>query len=180
MKFPHDDDVVYLAHCYPYTYSDLQDYLSEISSHPVKSSFSSVRLLCKSLAGNNVYYVTITSPIAPGEIKVIESSLIGQLLFSLSDNKCCIKRLIDIFYSYLTTYLIFMNDTWWINYSSVAWQNVISITFKYILFIQFKNSKYMLFMETPRHLKENNVEDRKKGCHLLVNRKLVIGVSVTR
>nr|CAH7714911.1 unnamed protein product [Callosobruchus chinensis] len=69
VKFPHDDDDVYLAHCYPYTYSDLQDYLSELSSHPVKSTFSTVRLLCKTLAGNNVYYVTITSPTASGDTK---------------------------------------------------------------------------------------------------------------
>ncbi|CAH1973718.1 unnamed protein product [Acanthoscelides obtectus] len=69
VKFPHEDDEVYLAHCYPYTYSDLQDYLSELCSHPVKSTFSTVRLLCKTLAGNNVYYVTITSPSTPGDAK---------------------------------------------------------------------------------------------------------------
>ncbi|XP_023311172.1 cytosolic carboxypeptidase Nna1-like isoform X2 [Anoplophora glabripennis] len=69
VKFPHDDDEVYLAQCYPYTYSDLQDYLSEIATHPIKSTFSSVRLLCKSLAGNNIYYVTITSPAISGENK---------------------------------------------------------------------------------------------------------------
>lgn len=71
MEFPHDDDEVYLAHCYPYTYSDLEDYLTELSNHPIKSSFTTIRLLCKSLAGNNVHYVTITSPPIPGEIKVI-------------------------------------------------------------------------------------------------------------
>lgn len=70
VKFPHDDDMVYLALCYPYTYTDLQDYLTELASHPVKSTFSTVRLLCKSLAGNNVYYVTVTSPPVPGENKV--------------------------------------------------------------------------------------------------------------
>ncbi|XP_023013150.2 nna1 carboxypeptidase isoform X2 [Leptinotarsa decemlineata] len=69
VKFPHDDDEIYFAHCYPYTYSDLQDYLSELSSHPVKSTYSTVRLLCKSLAGNNVFYVTITSPVVQGETK---------------------------------------------------------------------------------------------------------------
>lgn len=26
-EFPHDDDCVYIAHSYPYTYTDLQDYL---------------------------------------------------------------------------------------------------------------------------------------------------------
>ncbi|KAJ8930142.1 hypothetical protein NQ314_017087 [Rhamnusium bicolor] len=60
VTFPHDDDEVYLAHCYPYTYADLQDYLSELSSHPIKSSYSTVRLLCKSLA-------VITARVHPGE-----------------------------------------------------------------------------------------------------------------
>jgi hypothetical protein len=30
IEFPHDDDQVYLAHCYPYTYTDLQDYLIQM------------------------------------------------------------------------------------------------------------------------------------------------------
>ncbi|XP_018336175.1 cytosolic carboxypeptidase Nna1-like [Agrilus planipennis] len=60
-EFPHDDDVCYFAYSYPYTYSDLQDYLLELSNDPYKSSFTTLRLLCKTLAGNNVYYITITS-----------------------------------------------------------------------------------------------------------------------
>ncbi|XP_057659517.1 cytosolic carboxypeptidase 2-like isoform X4 [Diorhabda carinulata] len=67
VKFPHDDDEVYLAQSYPYTYSDLQDYLLDLSTHPVKSTFTTIRLLCKTLAGNNVQYVTITSSSVPGE-----------------------------------------------------------------------------------------------------------------
>uniref|UniRef100_A0A8D8LG76 Cytosolic carboxypeptidase NnaD n=2 Tax=Cacopsylla melanoneura TaxID=428564 RepID=A0A8D8LG76_9HEMI len=62
LTLPYDDDEVYLAHCYPYTYSDLQDYLLKLQNHPVKSTFSSLRLLCRSLAGNSVYYLTITAP----------------------------------------------------------------------------------------------------------------------
>ncbi|CAH3994046.1 unnamed protein product [Pieris brassicae] len=62
IEFPHSDDAVYLAHCYPYTYSDLQEYLSRLQAHPVKSTFSKLRLLCRTLAGNNVYYLTITAP----------------------------------------------------------------------------------------------------------------------
>jgi hypothetical protein len=27
MKFPYDDDLVHLAHCHPYTYTDLQNQL---------------------------------------------------------------------------------------------------------------------------------------------------------
>ncbi|XP_050303147.1 cytosolic carboxypeptidase Nna1-like isoform X2 [Anthonomus grandis grandis] len=69
VTFPHDDDEVYLAHCYPYTYSDLQDHLAEIRAHPVKQTYSTVRLLCRSLAGNDVYFVTITSPQVPGDLK---------------------------------------------------------------------------------------------------------------
>ena len=30
ITFPHDQDTVYLAYCYPYTYSDLQVYLKEL------------------------------------------------------------------------------------------------------------------------------------------------------
>ena len=34
----------------------------EIQRHPVKSKYCKLRLLCRSLAGNNVYYLTVTSP----------------------------------------------------------------------------------------------------------------------
>lgn len=68
LEFPHENDTVYIAHCYPYTYSDLQDYLMEMSSHPIKSTFTTLRLLCKTLAGNNVYYITITSPQNPERV----------------------------------------------------------------------------------------------------------------
>ncbi|XP_071056316.1 cytosolic carboxypeptidase 2-like isoform X3 [Onthophagus taurus] len=69
LEFPHDDDAIYLAHSYPYTYSDLQNYLQELTTHPIKSTFSNLRLLCKTLAGNNVYYITITSPQVTGDQK---------------------------------------------------------------------------------------------------------------
>ncbi|XP_043267554.1 cytosolic carboxypeptidase 2-like [Venturia canescens] len=69
ITFPHDQDTVYLAHCYPYTYTDLQEYLSRISSDPVKTKFTKLRLLCRTLAGNNVYYLTITAPTYNEECK---------------------------------------------------------------------------------------------------------------
>lgn len=34
----------------------------DIQKHPIKSKFCKLRLLCRSLAGNNVYYLTVTSP----------------------------------------------------------------------------------------------------------------------
>ncbi|XP_014240982.1 cytosolic carboxypeptidase Nna1 isoform X2 [Cimex lectularius] len=62
LEFPYDDDCVFVAHNYPYTYTDLQEYLIKLQNHPVKSAYTKLRLLCKSLAGNNVYYLTVTDP----------------------------------------------------------------------------------------------------------------------
>lgn len=61
LQFPYDSDTCYLAHCYPYTYSQLQRYLRCISSNPAVASYCTLRVLCHSLAGNAVYVVTITS-----------------------------------------------------------------------------------------------------------------------
>lgn len=41
----------------------------EIKKHPVKSKFCKLRLLCRSLAGNNVYYLTVTAPTQDEERK---------------------------------------------------------------------------------------------------------------
>lgn len=67
VEFQNENDTVYFAHSYPYTYSDLQDYLMNIQRHPVKSKFCKLRLLCRSLAGNNIYYLTVTAPSTPEE-----------------------------------------------------------------------------------------------------------------
>ncbi|XP_077280921.1 uncharacterized protein LOC143907805 [Temnothorax americanus] len=69
ISFPHDRDVVYLAHCYPYTYTDLQEYLGKIVADPAKTRFAKLRLLCRSLAGNGVYYLTITAPTNDEEVR---------------------------------------------------------------------------------------------------------------
>ncbi|XP_057185932.1 cytosolic carboxypeptidase 2 isoform X1 [Triplophysa rosa] len=62
IEFPYDSDTCYLAHCYPYTYSDLQRYLREVISDPVRAAHCKLRVLCRSLAGNAVYVLTITAP----------------------------------------------------------------------------------------------------------------------
>ncbi|XP_075611643.1 cytosolic carboxypeptidase 2 [Balearica regulorum gibbericeps] len=62
MRFPHDGDTCFFAHSYPYTYSDLQRYLRALAGDPVRSRYCMVRALCRSLAGNTVYLLTITSP----------------------------------------------------------------------------------------------------------------------
>ncbi|KAM6383729.1 cytosolic carboxypeptidase 3 isoform 3-T3 [Alca torda] len=67
LQFPHDLDTCYFAHCYPYTYSNLQEYLVAISKDPVKSTFCKIHILCHSLAGNIVYVLTITNPPESGK-----------------------------------------------------------------------------------------------------------------
>ncbi|KAF4524535.1 hypothetical protein B566_EDAN002808 [Ephemera danica] len=69
LEFPYDFDTVYLAHCYPYTYSALQDYLLALQNHPIKSTFTKLRLLCRSLAGNNKKKpaVVVSARVHPGE-----------------------------------------------------------------------------------------------------------------
>ncbi|KAL6474362.1 hypothetical protein MHYP_G00179230 [Metynnis hypsauchen] len=62
LQFPYENDTCYLAHCYPYTYSSLQCYLHGVISDPAKAAYCKVRVLCRSLAGNSVYALTITAP----------------------------------------------------------------------------------------------------------------------
>ncbi|KAL0154988.1 hypothetical protein M9458_049251, partial [Cirrhinus mrigala] len=62
LEFPYDGDTCYLAHCYPYTYSNLQHYLREVISDPVRAAYCKLRVLCRSLAGNAVYVLTVTAP----------------------------------------------------------------------------------------------------------------------
>ncbi|XP_073901621.1 cytosolic carboxypeptidase 2 isoform X4 [Castor canadensis] len=62
IRFPHDQDTCFFAHFYPYTYSDLQCYLLSVANNPIQSQFCHLRTLCRSLAGNTVYLLTITNP----------------------------------------------------------------------------------------------------------------------
>lgn len=61
-EFPNEDDTYYFAHCYPYTYSDLQEYLQTLRNDPVRSRICKQRVLCRTLAGNLVYALTVTNP----------------------------------------------------------------------------------------------------------------------
>ncbi|CAL4122745.1 unnamed protein product, partial [Meganyctiphanes norvegica] len=71
ITFPHDNDTVYITHCYPYSYSDLQEHLLTIQNDPYKSLICRQRILCRSLAGNPIYLLTITShdPDEEGKVK---------------------------------------------------------------------------------------------------------------
>lgn len=47
----------------------LQEYLGRIVADPAKTRFAKLRLLCRSLAGNGVYYLTITAPTHDEEVR---------------------------------------------------------------------------------------------------------------
>nr|XP_042104810.1 cytosolic carboxypeptidase 3 [Ovis aries] len=66
-QFPHSKDTCYFAHCYPYTYTNLQEYLSGINNDPVRSKFCKIRVLCHTIARNMVYILTITTPLKNNE-----------------------------------------------------------------------------------------------------------------
>ena len=84
-QFTNTNDTVYFAHCYPYTYSDLQvdithlmsfiskkktlefylfnkEYIKKIQEDPVKSKYCKVKIMCRSLAENLIHLITITNP----------------------------------------------------------------------------------------------------------------------
>jgi hypothetical protein len=60
MEFPHANDITYLAHCYPYTYTDLQKYIMSIQSDSAKSEYCRRDMLCHTLADRECYILTIT------------------------------------------------------------------------------------------------------------------------
>ncbi|XP_030684496.1 cytosolic carboxypeptidase 2 isoform X2 [Nomascus leucogenys] len=62
IRFPYDQDTCFFAHFYPYTYTDLQCYLLSVANNPIQSQFCKLQTLCRSLAGNTVYLLTITNP----------------------------------------------------------------------------------------------------------------------
>ena len=59
-KFLHDDDTVFFAYCFPYTYTDLMHDIYEIESDPARRAICTRKTLCKTLAGNDCEVLTIT------------------------------------------------------------------------------------------------------------------------
>lgn len=60
IKFPYDRDTVFLAHCYPYTYSDLRDYIGATVTSENKDKIRKT-VLCQSNAGNDVEVLIVTN-----------------------------------------------------------------------------------------------------------------------
>jgi len=70
VQFKHDDDEVYIAHCYPYTYSDCCELLARLCTNETKDKIRKT-ILTKTLAGNDCEMVIITNFLSrPEEIAV--------------------------------------------------------------------------------------------------------------
>lgn len=67
--FDHSEDTVYFAYCYPYTYSELQEYLDTLEARQETYNFVTRKMLCRTIAGNRCDYLTITNP---GEVEDIQ------------------------------------------------------------------------------------------------------------
>ena len=61
-SFPNDNDTYYFAHSYPFTYSDLQEYLTYLDKDVKRRRCCKQRILCRTLAGNHLYILTVTNP----------------------------------------------------------------------------------------------------------------------
>ena len=56
MQFPHDNDTCYMAHCYPYTYTDLMLHLGRLEADAEMRKICRRRLLCRTIANNRFYF----------------------------------------------------------------------------------------------------------------------------
>lgn len=60
-EFSYSGDSVFFAYSYPYTYSDLCDYLGKIERNTAKSEICFRKMLCRTIAGNRCEYLLITA-----------------------------------------------------------------------------------------------------------------------
>ena len=60
-EFPNADDTYYLAHCYPYTFTDLKDDLDVLLASPERKACVRREVLCESRAGNSCFLITVTN-----------------------------------------------------------------------------------------------------------------------
>lgn len=74
--FKHDNDTVFFAHCYPFTYSDQCATLNKVCTYSNKDKVRKTTL-CKSLAGNDVDMLIVTNFTSdPVEIAVRKSIIL--------------------------------------------------------------------------------------------------------
>ncbi|XP_076456524.1 uncharacterized protein LOC143290869 isoform X2 [Babylonia areolata] len=61
MEFSNADDTYYLAHCYPYTFTDLKEDLDTVLTCPDRKACVRREVLCESRAGNSCFLLTVTN-----------------------------------------------------------------------------------------------------------------------
>ncbi|XP_041361886.1 uncharacterized protein LOC121377854 [Gigantopelta aegis] len=61
MEFTNTDDCCYLAHCYPYTFTDLKEHLDSLVQSPERQQFIKREVLCETRAGNSCFLLTVTN-----------------------------------------------------------------------------------------------------------------------
>lgn len=59
-KFEHDNDTVYFAYAFPYTFQDMQLDLFDIQSDERRRDYVNRKVLCKTIAGLDCDILTIT------------------------------------------------------------------------------------------------------------------------
>ena len=52
---------MYIAHCYPYTYSQLLTFLQSLEKDPIRRKVFLKSKLCETIAGNSCYMLKITN-----------------------------------------------------------------------------------------------------------------------
>ena len=55
-----DNDTVYIAHAYPYTYTRLQSFLRDLELDPKRRHLVQRKTMCQTVAGNNCDYLIIS------------------------------------------------------------------------------------------------------------------------
>eukprot|EP00062_Callorhinchus_milii_P008414 gi/632951319/ref/XP_007891223.1/ PREDICTED: cytosolic carboxypeptidase 2-like [Callorhinchus milii] len=60
IEFSNKNDSYYLAHCYPYSYTDLKAHLDEITNDQNHLEYFRKEVLCETRAGNSCFLLTIT------------------------------------------------------------------------------------------------------------------------
>ncbi|XP_041479540.1 uncharacterized protein LOC121427202 isoform X12 [Lytechinus variegatus] len=61
MEFKHEDDTCYLAHCYPFTFTDLCQHLDDLMAQPERRKTMRRDVLCESRAGNSCFLLTVSN-----------------------------------------------------------------------------------------------------------------------
>ncbi|XP_033121673.1 uncharacterized protein LOC117120721 isoform X2 [Anneissia japonica] len=61
MEFEYEDDTCYLAHCYPFTFTDLKEHIESIIADPHRGRYLKREVMCETRAGNSCFLLTISS-----------------------------------------------------------------------------------------------------------------------